>query len=410
MPDSDIDRRLRAAFERTVGRPRQGVAERVIAGIPYERQRARLRLAWLAVPVAIVLGVAIVFGLLESRHAIGTRPVPGASGPPVASAPRTSSTGAGPVQPRHTLESAAGFFSRPDQPGVLYGQPWAGEAVEVTPPVPIASTPGSQFTGIPSPDGSRFLLTERVVDRDGSPLGDLPKKGGALRWADDSRHLCGIALPSADQEPAPGTLILWQPGGNGYEVASLGRSQGQSHPSVGACSPTTDRAVVYQTRGSSVTEFWLLKLSTGAVMVHETLPAGQTLTATSSHDGRYIAFNSLEDGTATILDTTQGSRVTLRGREVRAFSWDGTRALLVGRGTLGSPPPPVELYDLKAGQVLWTAPEGWRLGSVVPEPGGSQILISMSANNGQTYDLWIVGPDGRTARRVASNVNPQLTR
>jgi hypothetical protein len=180
---------LRAAFERAVGRPRPGAADRVLAGIPYDR-RWRPGLAWLALPAALLLAAFAVAALLATRQT-GTRAVPAAS-------PSTRAD-IGPVIP-----PPAFFIQRPEQPKPLRGQRWDGTAAR------DSNLPGGTRIKV-SPDGSRFLIDDTVYDQAGRAMGSTTSVKDVV-WADDSRHLCWLTVPIGGPEPSTGKLMTWQPG------------------------------------------------------------------------------------------------------------------------------------------------------------------------------------------------------
>jgi hypothetical protein len=408
-------RQVRSVFERRIGRPRPGVEDRVLAGIQYERQPGFPgRLGWLAIPLAIALALLVVAGLLSTRDRVGNRPLPATSAHPSAAPVATDH----PQPVKGTVSPPAFYFIRADQPDILYGQSWGRDVVEVTPPVSLPKNSTRYFAHV-SPDGSRFLIGTTVYDQSGMQLGSLTIDK-AVVWADDSRHLCWMAPPAgfAGDQGGPGRLMTWQPGEAPREVATLGRFSGQSTASVRACSPAADRVVVAQNNVNRVGEVWVVKLSSGAVVMHETYPADQMMSVVASPSGQFIAESNFTTGSSVVRDTTTGNTMALPGRAVLAFSWDGSLAIVFSPPLVepSAPPQPAqaifEVRDLRAARTIWTAPAPapapapaarglYSSLSALSEPGGTRMLVERSAD-GAAGEIWLVQPDGR-AFQIATN-------
>jgi hypothetical protein len=408
----DLDsqgRPVRRVFERRIGRPRPGVENRVLAGIQYDRQPGFPgRVGWLAIPVAVALALLMVAGLLATRHSLGNRPVPAVSVHPSAAPVATE-----PPKPlKGTVTPPAFYFVRADQPDILFGQSWGREVVEVTPPVSLPKNSTRNFALV-SPDGSRFLIGNVVYDQAGTKLGSLTTDKGVI-WADDSRHLCWMEPPTgfAGDQGGPGTLMTWQPGEAAREVATLGRFVAQSTAGVRACSPAGDRIVVAQTNVNRIGEVWVAKLSSGAIVMHESYPADQMMSVVASPSGQLIAENNLTTGSSVVRDATTGNSMTLPGRAVLAFSWDGSLAIVASVPLLPpytSPQPALgifELRDWRAARTVWTAPTPAARGTYYSlaarsEPGGMRMLVERSVE-GTAGEIWVVDADGH-ATQIATN-------
>ncbi|MGC8473160.1 MAG: hypothetical protein ACP5PW_01960 [Candidatus Dormibacteria bacterium] len=192
-----------------------------------------------------------------------------------------------------------------------------------------------------SPDGSKLLIGDLVFNVYGHELANLYNQTypGALIqpiWADDSDHLCGIASGNSTGQ-VRGALIEFSASGGYRKVAGLGPIQGTSGGwSVLACSPSSDRAVVWQT-GGGPNEILVLRLSTGQVLASYYGGAPGYGPGAASHDGSLVAVNGAAG--ITILNTVTGRQVgtvtrwgTAMGSpsiaEALAFSWDGSRLLV----------------------------------------------------------------------------------
>ena len=192
-----------------------------------------------------------------------------------------------------------------------------------------------------SPDGSKLLIGDLVFNVYGHELANLynPTYPEALVqpiWADDSDHLCSAASGNSTGQ-VRGALIEFSASGGYRKVAGLGPIEGTSGGwSVLACSPSSDRAVVWQT-GGGPNEILVLRLSTGQVLASYYGGAPGFGPGAASHDGSLVAVNGAAG--ITILNTVTGRQVgtvtrwgTAMGSpsiaEALAFSWDGSRMLV----------------------------------------------------------------------------------
>ena len=192
-----------------------------------------------------------------------------------------------------------------------------------------------------SPDGSKLLIGDLVFNIYGRELANLynPTYPEALVqpiWADDSDHLCSAASGNSTGQ-VRGALIEFSASGGYREVAGLGPIEGTSGGwSVLACSPSSDRAVLWQTWGGP-NKILVLRLSTGELLASYYGGAPGYGPGAASHDGSLVAVNGAAG--ITILNTLTGQQVgtvtrwgTAMGSpsiaEALAFSWDGSRLLI----------------------------------------------------------------------------------
>jgi hypothetical protein len=415
----DLEREaLRAAFERSIGRPRPGVEDRVLSGIPYDRREGVPgRLGWLAISGAVVLALLMVAALLVTRHGIGSRPLPASSASPHGRAP--------------------GFvYSASDNGGSLVSQPWDGSAQAPVPKLPSQPDyPGSRVKYLTaSPDGHLLREGPTVYELGGKVLGRLPADGSldfgrgdrAAYWGDDSRHICWMAGPLGNQGAQPGRLMIWQPGVSPREVARLGNFADPNEPApyqdsgntgleknrpmLRACSPTADRAVVQQLEvtptGFQAVEAWVVKLSTGAVTMHRSYPPGRMGYLLASHDGRLLAETDPTTNTSLIVDTTSGATTNIGERGILAFSWDGTQ-VLAGSGRHSAGWTNLEVFDWRTGRTVWSAQPSagpYRVAAGIPEPGGSRWLVDFYRGERPSEELWLIQADGRSTQVAANAV------
>jgi hypothetical protein len=170
-----------------------------------------------------------------------------------------------------------------------------------------------------------------------------------------------------------------------------------------------DRVVVVQNNINRAGEVWIVKPSSGAVIMHQVYPADQMIAVVSSHDGHYIAETNYTSGSSIVRDTTNGVTVPVPDRAVIAFSWDGSLAIVVAPNPVvpSSSPSPLqaitELRDLRAGRTLWAAPAASGQSFAVSaraEPGGSRMIVDRIV--GAAEEIWVVEADGR-AVQIATN-------
>jgi len=171
--------------------------------------------------------------------------------------------------------------------------------------------------------------------------------------------------------------MIAEPSGPPRNIARIGTflpdASNGGGPSIVACSPGSDRAVVYQSggQGTGVTRFWVLQLSTGRVL----WTGGSGGWIAASHDGRFVALAAAPND-STIFGET-GAALAHLATTVFGFSWDSTLAVVAQN--FSSSPGVVRWRD---GTILWAAPTGngyayfeywWSFA----EPGGTRLAIGI---------------------------------
>jgi hypothetical protein len=265
----------------------------------------------------------------------------------------------------------------------------------------LTSAAGAPVFG-PSPDGARFRSDANVFNRAGQPQGSIgPFTKLSVIWADDSRHVCQM-VGANGQPSGPMTFQLVLPGNPPRDVASLGQVVGQTAPSVLACSIHSDRAVVAQGGlMGSASELWVVRLSTGALLYHESFPTGSAgVAVVASRDGQYLAETASAccatgPPSTTIHRAVDGALVArLDGRRVAGFSWDSELAITTD-GVAGGKP---RVVRWRSGQEVWSGPAGSLIRGFASEPGGPRVAIATGTGSGtasRASDIWVVSPDGR---------------
>jgi hypothetical protein len=256
--------------------------------------------------------------------------------------------------------------------------------------------PGVTNGGMGNPQGSLYATSAEIRDRAGQVLTTYSYKDFAIHWADDTSHYCAIVRTASREVSGAGELELAVPGSAPQQVARVGMFQPATSngggPAVVACSPATDRAVVYQSggQGVGVTQFSVLQLSTGRVL----WAGGSGSWIAASHDGRFVALAGAS-GDSTIFGDT-GAPLAHLSTTVFGFSWDAT--LVVTAQTFSSPASVLRWRD---GTTVWAAQGGtnsyWQS---FAEPGGTHLAIGIldpqfpQTNGWAAADLYVISADG----------------
>jgi len=324
---------------------------------------------------------------------------------------------------------------------------WSGKprgTLKLSQPIEDSGGFGGALLSV-APDGSRIIAGSQLLDPRGTTVSSIATDAKqSYLWADDSRHLCFMTPnTSPDATGLPQTLMTFLPGGPARAAARVGTAYNQSGAGPDACSISSDRALVEQAYNGMASESWLVKLSTGAILHHQTYPgdpAKSSVSLVSTHDGGVIASNTTifgatpgsiaSAGPSVVRSGLTGSLLATMpaGLQVSAFSWDGNLAVVRG-GPASSSAPKVEVINWRTGRVIWTldatkapASGGARLDlvEVRAAPNGQDLALAFArlepcvtpatqANCGSTYDqlrdLIVVHGDG-TSSEVATRVHP----
>jgi hypothetical protein len=278
------------------------------------------------------------------------------------------------------------YVAYPERPWWLMAVSWDGRVVG-TVKLPEAVGPRVYSQGTisgavrTSPDGSLIRVDDAVYDQSGRLAGTLGDRGGASIWGDDNRHLCGIRAGGATTSTGPrDTVWIGEPGAPARNVITLDAQPGGGGGyALQACSPRLDQAIVTAGVGPSRREWWLYRLADGALLHHQALDAGQTISVAASQDGSLIAINA---GRAPATSTTEVRRtadgtavVSLSGGQALAFSGDDKRLVLFHG------PQDVPTYDVVT---IATRAQEWHYGgpdylaAATAEPGGQGFALAMA--------------------------------
>ena len=267
--------------------------------------------------------------------------------------------------------------------------------------------------GTPSPDGSRYLRTTDqtvVTDWQGRVLAPLPpglNDYGTAAWADDNRHLCGIAVREGPQ------AMFWTllPGQGIKMVGPVTRAA--SPPIVESCSVSGNEALISAgsmphwppggTRYLVTTEVATINLTTGAIGYHRTYPLGgigddpnRWISVIPSPNGRYLGENSIFSGTTSIRDLTSDKVVATFPGRISGFSYDGSIAVVEAPG---AKPEARALHWLDE-TVVWR--QAGQAAEVLALRGSADLLVEVGAPDGDTEIYAIRNGVGQ---RIVKNAN-----
>ncbi len=166
------------------------------------------------------------------------------------------------------------------------------------------------------------------------------------------------------------------------------QSIGQVGYGIAACSFKSNRALITRTAVAWPTDWWLVRLSDGAVLRHKAFPPGSPSNIVGSDDASYIAENPsqikpdpgfVSAGYTVIRSTADGAEAgRLTEYAVLRFSGDGSLVLAVGKQDLYRTGP-ARIIEWRTGRVLWTGPDGQQLNEIRALPGGRDFALAFSA-------------------------------
>jgi hypothetical protein len=357
-----------------------------------DRSRPIERRTELAAGIAAVVIAAIVIGSFAYIRAVTC---PHTVAPPPRPSPTlTRALKVDPATPVILFNDAGDNYQ-------VDGVTWDGQSGKLT-QVPNRQNANSATAS--NPAGTLFVTFPNVLDRSGHVVAKLdsslwsdPRYGFFLGvWADDEQHYCQmVPAVAAGTNPAPATLQVTTPGGRPRDVVQLGtQSVAGMTVTVTVCSVLGDRAVVVQ-REQDFIQYWVVQLSNGRVLWTHTLkstcPGAPGVTVcglpniVASRDGRYVSeeilthtalitgpdgskTESVPAGPSTIYGP-DGSPVGNVDGSIRAFSWDGSLAVIFSKE--GRP----SVVRWIGGTVIWTAPHGKTIWAFQSEPAGTSIAI-----------------------------------
>jgi hypothetical protein len=218
---------------------------------------------------------------------------------------------------------------------------------------------------------------------------------------------------SLDAQTLDWTFVTLSPGEKVKSVAVIAHEPvagGQTGLRVAACSVSNDQAILVRTTIASPTEMWVVRVSDGTVLSHNTL-SESIANVVASRDGTLIAENSTKSG-GQVGPTTPNTiirRVSDRSvvatldplLGVLAFGSNGSSVLVTTSPWIGQQAIHLAVLDFRSGYVFWRYDGPETLGTYLAEPGitGPGFAIGLKEITGTDdplSDVVIVGGKGET--------------
>src|SRR5438445_3249151 len=275
----------------------------------------------------------------------------------------------------------------------LHAVDWTGKQVKnLSPDIVIQSPDGLLLWRRPNSPAS----TSVVNDFDGNPVGSVVALDQSIMWADDSRQLCGLTKESTGSY----ALEMLRINGTRDRIGAISLTPGTPQlPVLSACSVPTHRAVVIGVTPGYAWSLSMISLTDGSVLYQHIYP-NPLARIVASHDGQYIAEqyggNANAGPAVLIRQLPSGTTVgQFSGIIVQGFSWDGS--LVVGY-TFGNPrTQEAQVYRWRTHEVVWhqcMCPHpNWL--AVLPQPGGSNVAVVATTDDGTHVSFNIVDMSGR---------------
>lgn len=400
----DLRSELRTAFDREQrAHPMtSGMRQRAtLAAIAPQRRQTNLQ--WMAVVAAALIGAIVIVALMSSHVARNVGQVR-----PQASPVATPSASPAFVEDYGTPPAGVPlvYLQDPKNPLWYIGFDWTGNPRGT---VKLVQAPQAGLDQ--SPDGSSFEIgsagkggTGQFLDRLGSPLQQtVPVQNVSGMWADDSLHICGIAL---DQQKFTWTLVTFGPNQPAHNVRLIAQdsSLGETGIDVAACSFKNNRAIAVRTVVNYPSEIWSIRLSDGAVMAHTVFQSGSQLAGiTGSPDATLVAHNAGQGAPETdVWRFPAGSGGTAavakldRSLYVLAFSADNSVVLVATAPMIAGQPSHIGVIDLRTGRTTWSYDGPQEYAGEITEPTGAAFAIRLKTPTSSygTVPISVVIVDG----------------
>lgn len=284
------------------------------------------------------------------------------------------------------------YLKDPTHPGWYAGFDWSGNPRST---IRLRTPPDNLMNLVQAPDGSAFVTigpktgAGEFYDRVGNPVGSAPGFREPI-WADDNRHMCGI---TEDTNGSWWDLATILPGARAQMVAQI--IPFDANPvappgggvSVIACSFVSGNAVLARDAHSGPTEFWVVQMSTGKLLVHRLLPPkGPIGTLVASPDGKLLVENSSQSvgfpgGTnpphtfVVRADSGWVESAIDPAWSVLAFGPDNLTMLVTTSTWLSGFPTRLAVVDLSGQQILWQSDGTEELATYFAEPTHGFALV-----------------------------------
>lgn len=359
------------------------------------------------VSFAVLAGIVVVAGFMAVQCA------PRAATPAVAVSPSPVAADYGPAPPSVPLV----WVQDPHHTGWLIGFDWTGKprgTAKLSQPVgqsdKLSQSPdGSAFGYEPNGKGGFQVFFDRLGNLSPSPASIV--NSGFEAWADDSRHLCtlsglgrhwtiGLMVPGA--APNPASVVALDPTIAQSGIFAL---------SFAACSARNDRAVIEYSYSGRPTEYFVVRISDGAILQQRIYATDQVANVTASMDGSMIAENSgkstgqaMPAAASTIIRRAADMSVVTTldsSTGVLAFSGDDSSVLVNSSAWTAGEPTMLEVLDLQTGAIMWRGEGTAALSTFAVQPAGNAFAVALTQPGSQAPPatiLMVYGDGSRPAK------------
>lgn len=397
----DLRSEIRAAFER------EQAAYPPMAALA--RPRRETNMQWLAVVAAVLLGVLVVGVLLSARLAHRAT---------VPTHPQSTPTLRADNLDRDYGPPPAGvplfYVQSPTHPGWYIGFDWNGVPRGT---IKLATPIESRLTQ--SPDGSSFAYApngkggyDQFLNRLGQPIpSDSSVRYQDQMWAADGTRLCTLDYSSGHWRigvRAPGAALA-----SAHAVAIDPSVVASGIIAIGfrSCSPRNDRAVLVYNYMGRPTEVWVVRISDGSILLHQSHAADTLADVVASNDGVLIAESSnkstgfLMGDTApdTIIRSVADNTPVLildPSYAVVGFSSDNSLALVTTTPWASGVKTHLAAIDIATGKVIWRYDGEEELAGFFTEPTAAAFAVMLKNPSEQALHpgihIVVVFVDGRS--------------
>ncbi len=284
------------------------------------------------------------------------------------------------------------YVSDPNHPGWYNAFDWTGQPRGT---IKLAAPLDDHLYLLQAPDGSGFMTSEakatpqQLFDRLGAPLADgFSESDPSLRqvWADDGKHLCTLDLNSGSWR-----VGFRNPGAAPTELHSVAIDPSVVQSGIialafSSCTPSRDRAVLVYNYFGRPSQFWVVRLSDGAILSHQTFDAKVLGDIVASPDSTLIAESSAASS-GSLLGGAAPSTAIIRASDggadlsldpsfgVIAFGQDDSVVLVNTSPLASGVPTRLALISLQTGSVIWRSNGRDELTAALVQPGGGAFAL-----------------------------------
>jgi hypothetical protein len=318
------------------------------------------------------------------------------------------------------------YVQDPKNPAWYIGFDWSGRARGT---IKLAQAIDSQGRLTQAPDGSAFAVAPAAkggfqvfLDRLGQPTGnqDTTARFQDQMWGDDSSRLCTLEYNSRGWDigvRAPGGVASVHP-------VALDPSITQSGIiaiTFRSCSPARDSAVLVYNWSGRPTDVYVVRLSDGAVLLHQSHPANSLADITASPDGSLIAESS-NKSTGYLMDGPAPTTIVRRVTDndvvatldpsygVLAFSRDNSLALVNTSPWASGVATHLAVVRLSDMAILWHYDGSEEFAGSLTRPDAPGIAVLLEQPTSEvahtSVDVVIIASDGTATTLPDRYVRP----